>query len=85
MKPSTLRILSVGQIIQHGYFLFGDDMVAIFEDRQLEHHVVTVQMTRNICFPLLMKDMNIVATKAVVEENIWDWDRRMRHLNFQSS
>ncbi|KAM1185510.1 hypothetical protein ACFX2G_015112 [Malus domestica] len=42
------NLLSVSHVVQHVYFLlFVDDMVAIFEDRQLEHHVVTMQITGN--------------------------------------
>lgn len=67
------NLLSVSHMIQHGYFLlFVDNMVAIFEDRQLEHHVVTMQITRYRCFPLLIEDMNTIAMKAVIEENICD-------------
>lgn len=67
------NLLSVGKMIKHGYFLiFGEDKVAIFEDRKLEHHVATVQMTGNMCFPLIMEDMNPAALKATVEEDAWD-------------
>ncbi|XP_048422287.1 uncharacterized protein LOC125469237 [Pyrus x bretschneideri] len=42
------NLLSVGQMMQHGYFLlFGDDQVEIFEDTSLESHVVTIQITCN--------------------------------------
>ncbi|KAM1808399.1 hypothetical protein ACFX11_031293 [Malus domestica] len=77
------NLLSVGQMMQHGYFLlFGDDRVAIFEDRSLESHVVTIQMTGNRCFPLLMKDMNGSALKASIEGDAWEWHKRLGHLNF---
>lgn len=41
------NLLNVEHMMQHGYFLlFGDDAVAIFEERKLENHVVTTQMTK---------------------------------------
>lgn len=57
------NLLSVGQMIQHDYFLSG---VAIFEDRQLEYHVETVLMIGNRCFPLLTEDMNRVVRKVII-------------------
>lgn len=79
------NMLSVGKMIKHGYFLvFRDDKVAIFEDRKLEHHVATVQLTRNMCFPLIIEDMNPAALKATVEEDAWEWHKKLGHPNFQS-
>lgn len=64
------NLLSVGQMLEHEYFLlFRDDKVEIFKDRSLERHVVVVQMTGNICFPLIMKDIMPSALKAIAEED----------------
>lgn len=49
--------------------MFGDDEVVIFEDGMLENHVVTVQMTGNRCFPLIMEDIKLNVLKAAVEDN----------------
>lgn len=78
------NLLSVKQMMQHGYvLLFGDAKVAIFEDRRLENYVVTTQMIGNRCFPLLMENMNSTTLKATIEENAWVWHMRLGHLNFQ--
>lgn len=62
---------SVRQMVQHGYFLlFRDDEVAIFEDSMLENHVVTVQMTGNRYFPLIMEDMKLNVLKAAMEDSV---------------
>lgn len=64
--------------------MFGDDEVAIFEDRMLENHVVTIQMIWNIRFPLIMEDMKVNVLKAAMEDYAWDWHKRFGHLNFQN-
>lgn len=77
------KLLSVGQMISYIYLLLFGDKLAIFEDRQFEYHVATMQMTENICFLLLMEDMNSVVRKDVIHENAWDWHIEMGHLKFQ--
>lgn len=56
--------------------------MAIFDNKKLENHVVTIQMTRNRCFPLVMEDLKVNALKATVEDNAWDWHKRVGHLDF---
>ncbi|XP_016648302.1 PREDICTED: uncharacterized protein LOC107880722 [Prunus mume] len=50
------NLLSVGQMVEHGYYLvFGDSMVEIYDDRSMENLVAKVSMTGNRCFPLSLK------------------------------
>ncbi|CAL8998661.1 unnamed protein product [Prunus brigantina] len=79
------NLLSVGQMVEHGYYLvFGSSMVEIFDDRSMKNLVAKVSMTGNRCFPLSLKYANSVAMKATIEESTWCWHRRFGHLNMQS-
>jgi len=79
------NLLSVGQMVEHGYyFFFGNSMVEIFDDSAMEHLVAKVPMTGNRCFPLSLKYVNSVALRATIEELTWCWHRRFGHLNLQS-
>ena len=79
------NLLSVGQMVEHGYFLvFGDYLVDIFDDKTFENLLARVQMTSNRCFPMTLEYGNEVARRATVEETTWNWHRRFGHLNFQS-
>ncbi|KAI5355014.1 hypothetical protein L3X38_007909 [Prunus dulcis] len=79
------NLLSVGQMVEHGYYLvFGDSMVEIFDDRSMENLLAKVSMTGNRCFPLSLKYANSVAMKATIVESTWYWHRRFGHLNMQS-
>ncbi|XP_008227746.1 PREDICTED: uncharacterized protein LOC103327230 [Prunus mume] len=61
------NLLSVGQMIEHGYyFVFGGDVVNIYDDRSLNNLIVRVQMTNNRCFPLTMMPTSDLALKASV-------------------
>ncbi|CAL2248118.1 unnamed protein product [Prunus armeniaca] len=76
------NLLSVGQMIEHGYFLlFGDSIVEIYDDKSLKHLVTKVPMTGNKCFPLSLQYANAVAMKATIKETTWCWHRRYGHLN----
>ncbi|CAL8166844.1 unnamed protein product [Prunus armeniaca] len=76
------NLLSVGQMIEHGYFLlFGDSIVEIYDDKSLKHLVTKVPMTGNRCFPLPLQYANAVAMKATIKETTWCWHRRYGHLN----
>ncbi|CAL2240562.1 unnamed protein product [Prunus armeniaca] len=49
------NLLSVGQMMEHGYHLvFGGNMVNVDDDQSLKNLIVRVQMTNNRCFPLTM-------------------------------
>lgn len=75
---------SVGQIIEHGYFLlFGDYLVNIFDIRALENVITRIQMTSNIYFPLSLEYVNHVARRVTVEATTLSRHRRFDHLNIQ--
>ncbi|CAN6686650.1 unnamed protein product [Malus baccata var. baccata] len=79
------NLLSVGQMIAHGYFLlFGDNMVEIFDDRSLQNLVTQVGMIGNNSFLLMLDYNDSIALKASVAENCWLWHKRFGHLNFHS-
>ncbi|XP_050131467.1 uncharacterized protein LOC126607786 [Malus sylvestris] len=62
------NLLSVGQMMEHGYYvLFGGNMAVIFDDSNLENVVAKVVMTGNRCFPLSLESINPVARKASIE------------------
>ncbi|CAL2248476.1 unnamed protein product [Prunus armeniaca] len=50
------NLLSVGQMVEHGYWLvFGDNVVDIYEDRQMQDLIASVPMKGNRCFPLSLE------------------------------
>ncbi|CAL9026025.1 unnamed protein product [Prunus brigantina] len=81
------NFLSVGQMVEHGYWLvFGDHMVDIYGDRQMEDLIASVPMKGNKCFPLSLEYVNpLMANRATVEESSWVWHRRYGHLNYIKS
>ncbi|KAB2597276.1 Sc-RNase [Pyrus ussuriensis x Pyrus communis] len=78
------NLLSIGQMVEHGYWLvFGDYMVDIYGDRQMEDLIASVQMKGNMCFPLTLEYVNpLMANRATVEESFWLWHKRYGHLNY---
>ncbi|CAL2253622.1 unnamed protein product [Prunus armeniaca] len=79
------NLLSVGQMTDHGYFLlFGDCKVDIFDDRTLQHLVVSVRQKGNKCFPLVFNTNKEFALKTSVHECSKLWHKRFGHLNFKS-
>ncbi|CAL9012352.1 unnamed protein product [Prunus brigantina] len=79
------NLLSVGQMMEHGYYvLFGGNMAVIFDDDSLNNVVAKVVMGGNRCFPLSLESMTPAARKASVIEDSWIWHRRLGHLNFVS-
>ncbi|CAL9007164.1 unnamed protein product [Prunus brigantina] len=79
------NLLSVGQMMEHGYYvLFGGNMAVIFDDGSLNNVVAKVVMGGNRCFPLSLESMTPAARKASVIEDSWIWHRRLGHLNFVS-
>ncbi|KAB2626788.1 retrovirus-related Pol polyprotein from transposon TNT 1-94 [Pyrus ussuriensis x Pyrus communis] len=76
------NLLSVGQMMEHGYYvLFGGNMAVIFDDFNLENVVAKVIMVGNKCFPLSLKSITFVARKASIEEESWSFHKRLCHLN----
>ena len=55
------NLLSVGQMMEHGYFLlFGGTVVEIYDDRSLSNLVTKVEV-KNRSFPLVLKYSEEVA------------------------
>ncbi|KAI5333988.1 hypothetical protein L3X38_024121 [Prunus dulcis] len=79
------NLLSVGQMMEHGYYvLFGGNMAIIFDDGSLNNVVAKVVMGGNRCFPLSLESMTPTVRKVSVIEDSWIWRRRLGHLNFVS-
>ncbi|CAL2226910.1 unnamed protein product [Prunus armeniaca] len=80
------NLLSVGQMVEHGYWLvFGDNMVDIYGDRQMQDLIASVPMKGNRCFPLSLEYVKpSMANKLTVEESSWLWHKRYGHLNYTS-
>ncbi|KAI5317605.1 hypothetical protein L3X38_037312 [Prunus dulcis] len=79
------NLLSVGQMMEHGYYvLFGENKAVVFDDSSLNNVVAKVSMAGNKCFPLSLESMIPAARKASVVEDSWIWHRRLGHLNFAS-
>ncbi|CAL8990799.1 unnamed protein product [Prunus brigantina] len=79
------NLLSVGQMMEHGYFLiFGDNKAEIYDDNSLSNLVARVHMKGNRSFPLKLQTDLHVALKASISQSTLIWHRRMGHLNFQS-
>ncbi|KAI5319434.1 hypothetical protein L3X38_039142 [Prunus dulcis] len=80
------NLLSVGQMVEHGYWLvFGDNVVDIYGDRQTQDLIASVQMKGNRCFPLSLEYVKpSTANKVTVEESSWLWHKRHGHLNYTS-
>ena len=79
------NLLSVGQMMEHGYYiLFGGNKAIIFDDETLTNIIAKVIMRGNRCFPLTLESMAPVARKTSVVEGSWIWHKRFDHLNFES-
>ena len=79
------NLLSVGQMMEHGYFLiFGDNKAEVYDDSSLSNLVARVHMKGNRSFPLKLQTDLHVALKASISQSTLLWHRRMGHLNFQS-
>ncbi|CAL9029300.1 unnamed protein product, partial [Prunus brigantina] len=79
------NLLSVGQMMEHGYYvLFGGNMAVIFDDGSLNNVVAKVVMGGNRCFLLSLESITLATRKASVIEDSWIWHRRLGHLNFVS-
>ncbi|CAL8992316.1 unnamed protein product [Prunus brigantina] len=76
------NLLSVGQMMEHGYhFVFGGNMVNVYDDQSLKNLIVRVQMTNNRCFPLTMILVSDLVLKASVTHCLQTWHKRLGHLN----
>ena len=78
-------LLSVGQLVEHGYSVNFKDNSCIIYDKGREKMVVSqVRMTQHRSFPLTLKYAQNMALKASVLNESWLWHKRFGHLNFQS-
>ncbi|KAI5352878.1 hypothetical protein L3X38_005770 [Prunus dulcis] len=79
------NLLSVGQMIEHGYYLvFGDHKVEIYNDSSHTNLVAKVQMKGNRSFPLKLQAEMHLAYRACVDHSTDLWHRRFGHLNMSS-
>ncbi|CAB4298917.1 unnamed protein product [Prunus armeniaca] len=79
------NLLSVGQMMEHGYHLvFGGNEVSVYDNQSLENLIVKVQMTNNRCFPLTMMPASELVLKASVTHCLQTWHKRLGHLNERS-
>ena len=80
------NLLSIGQMMESGYYiLFGGNTAIIFDDEKMDNVIAKVVMGGNRCFPLSLESMAPTAMKAFVAgEDSWLWHRRFGHLNFES-
>ncbi|CAL9022194.1 unnamed protein product [Prunus brigantina] len=79
------NLLSVGQMMEHGYHLvFGGNVVSVYDNQSLENLIVKVQMTNNRCFPLTMMHASELVLKASVTHCLQIWHKRLGHLNERS-
>ena len=79
------NLLSVGQMMEHGYYiLFGGNKAIIFDDARLENVLAKVIMKGNRCFPLSLESLIPATRRALVMESSRTWHNRLGHLNFDS-
>ncbi|CAL9020481.1 unnamed protein product [Prunus brigantina] len=79
------NLLSVGQMMEHGYHLvFGGNVVSVYDNQSLENLIVKVQMTNNRCFPLTMMPASELVLKASVTHCLQTWHKRLGQLNERS-
>jgi len=79
------NLLSMGQMMEHGYYiLFGGNKAVIFDNESLNNVVAIVIMGGNRCFPLSLESITPATRKASVIEDSWIWHRRLGYLNIAS-
>ncbi|RVW83943.1 Retrovirus-related Pol polyprotein from transposon RE1 [Vitis vinifera] len=79
------NLLSVGQLVEHGYKLhFEDNECTIYDKERRRNLVKKIKMEKNISFPIVFKYAENVALRMEDVEEAWLWHRRFGHLNFNS-
>ncbi|XP_028090027.1 uncharacterized protein LOC114290348 [Camellia sinensis] len=79
------NLLSVGQLMGHGYLVhFEDDFCKNFDKGGKSQVVAKINMEKNRSFPLIFRYSKNAALKIDVIDNSWLWHRRFGHLNFQN-
>ncbi|CAN6723497.1 unnamed protein product [Malus baccata var. baccata] len=79
------NLLSVGQMMEHGYYLvFGGHKVEIYDDSSYSNMVAKVPMKGNRSFPMKLQTGIHIAFKANVCVSTTMWHKRLGHLNMSS-
>ncbi|KAM1862491.1 hypothetical protein ACFX14_002946 [Malus domestica] len=79
------NLLSVGQMMEHGYFLvFGGTNAEIYDDCSLSNLLAKIPMKGNKSFPLKLQLKMQIALKDSVCQSSMIWHRRLGHLNMGS-
>ncbi|KAI5332764.1 hypothetical protein L3X38_022893 [Prunus dulcis] len=79
------NLLSVGHMMEHGYYLvFGDHKLEIYDDSSYSNLVSKVQMRGNRSFPVKLQFGIHIAYKASICHSTTMWHRRLGHLNMSS-
>ncbi|CAN6693412.1 unnamed protein product [Malus baccata var. baccata] len=79
------NLLSVGQMMEHGYFLvFGGTTAAIYDDESMSNLIAKVPMKGNRSFPMKLQSGMQMALKANMCQSSTLWHRRLGHLNLKS-
>ncbi|KAM1578272.1 hypothetical protein ACFX1Z_039846 [Malus domestica] len=79
------NLLSVGQMMEHGYFLvFRGTTAEIYDDSSMSNLIARIPMKGNRSFPLRLIPEMQVALKTSVFQSSKIWHRRLGHLNLSS-
>ncbi|KAM2686587.1 hypothetical protein EV2_009459 [Malus domestica] len=79
------NLLSLGQLIEHGYYLyFRDNTCKIYDRRNCQQLLAKIEMRKSRSFPLTIEYATQSAFKMEVQEDSKLWHKRLGHLNFQS-
>ncbi|KAL6347263.1 hypothetical protein AAG906_013699 [Vitis piasezkii] len=79
------NLLSVGQLVEHGYKLhFEDNECTIYDKEHRRNLVKKIKMEKNRSFPIVFKYAENVALRMEDVEEAWLWHRRFGYLNFNS-
>ena len=77
------NLLSVGQLLVHGYVVnFEDNGYCIYDKKDNMHLVKKINMEKNRSFPIVLKYGGDIALKVNNLEESWLWHRRFGHLDF---
>ncbi|KAK2966032.1 hypothetical protein RJ640_012291 [Escallonia rubra] len=79
------NLLSVGQLVEHGYMVhFEDNGCKIYDKRDGKKVMANVKMEKSRNFPISFHYPRYNALKVEVKNESWLWHKRYGHLNFQS-
>ncbi|KAK3001818.1 hypothetical protein RJ639_021860 [Escallonia herrerae] len=78
-------LLSVGQLVEHGYMVhFEDNGCKIYDKSDGKKVMANVKMEKSRNFPISFHYLRYNALKVEVKNESWLWHKRYGHLNFQS-